>query len=375
MLKNFLIAAVALVILVTGCSKDDPLGDIPTLPGNDVKALDDIVLNEMHDQNLPGVLVGIWIPGEGEYVKAFGSKNLETGAHREVAEQFRIASITKTFTGLRILELYDEGKLDLDDLLIKYFPGFPHANTITIRNLLNMNSGIKDYANDEFLYKWYLAPLMPFSMKTAMLAAAGDSTEFYPAGDSVVYCNVNYSMLGLIIEQITGNTIGEEITENILKPLGMSHSIYPEDPYLPGNVIGYSYNEKTMKFEDKTTLNPEVPNAAGAIISDMPDLKRFAIALYKGELISESTHQEQIKTLQMHNSPEWVRYGLGIMELGGFYGHNGTIFGFSTEMFYLPEKDAVIIINVNRLDLDDKSKSGRLFAKIAKYLFPDVVKW
>ncbi|NOX85028.1 MAG: beta-lactamase family protein, partial [Chlorobi bacterium] len=369
MLKKFLFAVVLLGFF-TGCSKNNPGGDFPTMPDATVKALDEIVLNEMHDQNLPGVLVGIWVPGEGDYVKAFGSANLETGTHREVTEQFRIASITKTFTGLRILELYDEGKLDLDDSLTKYFPRFPHANTITIRNLLNMNSGIKDYADDEFLYKWYHAPLMPFSMETAMLASAGDSTEFYPAGDSVIYCNVNYSILGLIIEQVTGNTIGEEITENIIKPLGMSHTIYPEDPELPGNVIGYSYNEKTMEFEDKTVLNPEVPNAAGAIISDMFDLKRFARALYKGELISEKTHQEQIKTLQMHDAPEWVRYGLGIMDLGGFYGHNGTIFGFSTEMFYLPEKDAVIIINVNRLDLDDKSKSGPLFGKIAKYLFP-----
>ena len=364
-----------IVVLFVSCSKKDNDSESPKFSEQTVQSLDSIINSEIQNQNLPGVIVGVWVPGVGEYVKVFGVANLETEVPRELTEQFRIASITKTFTGLRILQLHDEGKLNIDDTIDKYFPDFPRANTIKIRNLLNMNSGIKDFAGHELLQRWYDDPLMPFTMEEAVELSVKDSAEFYNAGDSVIYCNVNYTLLGLIIESITGNTITEEISDHIFKPLGMNSSIYSTDNIFPGNLRGYSWNESENKFEDKTELNPNVPNAAGAIISNIYDLKRYVKALYTGELIKPETHEEQIKTTQMHNSPGWFQYGLGIISFGGFYGHNGTIFGFSTEMFYLPEKDAVIIVSVNRLDVDDISKSGPLFFKITKQLFPELVKW
>ncbi|MCK4638542.1 MAG: beta-lactamase family protein [Bacteroidales bacterium] len=374
MLRKVVYTIIIFCLFAT-CSKNDDSNELPKFSNQTVQSLDSIINSEIQNQNLPGVVVGVWVPGVGEYVKTFGKANLETEVPRELTDQLRIASITKTFTGLRILQLHDDGKFNIDDTLVKYFPDFPKANAIKIRHLLNMNSGIKDFADHEFLHIWYDDLLMPFSMEEAMELSVQDSADFYNAGDSVIYCNVNYTILGLIIENITGNMISEEIHEHIFKPLGMNSSIYPNDKILPGKLKGYSWNESENKFEDKTELNPDVPNAAGAIISNIYDLKRYVKALYTGELIKQETHEEQINTIQMQGSPEWVQYGLGIINLCGFYGHNGTIFGFSTEMFYLPEKDAVIIINVNRLDVDDNSKSGPLFFKIAKYLFPEHVKW
>ena len=370
-----LVFVIVLSGLFFGCSKSDDFDNTSGVSDKITKDLDNIIVSGMQDQNLPGVMVGIWIPGEGEYVKAVGTANLETGTHRKLTDRFRIGGITKTFTALRILQLNDEGRLSLDDTLSRYIPSFPRSGSITIRNLLNMNSGIKDYNSEKLLFDWYNKPLMRFSMDVGVSISARDSADFYPAGEKVEYCNTNYSILGMIIEQITGNTLAEEITQHIFVPLGMKNSVYPEDETLPGDLRGYCWNEPKYAFDDKTELNPGVMNAGGAIISDIYDLKRFAKALYNGELISEETHEEQIQTLPMDDHPEEVRYGLGIMQIGDFYGHNGTIFGFSTEMFYLPEKDAVIIINVNRLDLDGQSKSEPLFNKITKYLFPENVNW
>ena len=375
---NILLKAIFVTImlaLVIQCKKKDEITEIPQFSTLTIQRLDSIIHAEIQNQNLPGVMIGIWVPGVGDYIKAFGVANLETGSQRMLTDQFRIASITKTFTGLRILQLHDEGLLNINDSLAKYFPDFPRADNIRIRNLLNMNSGIKDFAGHEFLHTWYDDPFMPFSMQQGMELSALDSAEFYHAGDSVKYCNVNYSILGLIVEKVTGKTISEEISEFIFKPLGMNSSIYPDDYWLPGNLKGYSWNESENKFDDKTELNTDVPNAAGAIISSIYDLKRYVKALYTGELISYDTHLEQISTLTMQGAPDWMQYGLGIVNIHGFYGHNGTIFGFSSEMFYLPVKDAVIIINVNRLDVDDKSKSTALFFKITRQLFPDDVAW
>lgn len=360
---------------IYSCKKnqEEPISN--SLPAEVTQKLDSIIQTDIQSGNLPGVLVGIWIPGSGEYVKSFGAGNLETGSPRTLTDQFRIASITKTFTGLRILQLHDDSLINIDQKLSEYFPVFPDADKISIRNLLNMNSGIKDFADHEFLHTWYDNPLMPFSMQEAMDLSAQDSSEFYPAGDSVKYCNVNYTILGLIIEQVTGNTVRQEINDHIFAPLGLTSSVYPDFNDLPGNLRGYSWDVALNEFKDKTVLNPVVPNTAGAIISNLYDLKRFVKALYTGELISTATHLEQINTLHMDGNPDWIQYGLGIVNLGGFYGHNGTIFGFSSEMFYLPAKDAVIVINVNRLDVDDQSKSAVLFFKIAKLLFPNDVAW
>ncbi|MFC2130255.1 serine hydrolase domain-containing protein [Bacteroidota bacterium] len=372
---KLIISFLALFCIAFSCSEQTEKTDVTEFSKQIVESIDSIISNEIETKNLPGVVVGVWIPGEGEYVKAFGTANLETGKKRKLTDQFRIASITKTFAGLRILQLHDADSLNIDDSLSKYFPDFPRGNSIKIRNLLNMNSGISDFAGHEFLEEWYDDPMMPFTMEEAVAMSAKDSAEFYTPGDSVKYCNVNYTILGLIIEKIMGNPVGEEIENHIMQPLGMENSLYPYETALPGELRGYSWNNTTNEFEDKTELNPVVANTGGAIISNLYDLKRYVKALYTGELISKETHEKQIITIPMQGTPEWIQYGLGIINMGSFYGHNGTIFGFSTEIYYLPEKDAVIVINVNRLDVDDQSKSGPLFFKIAKLLFPDYVKW
>ena len=124
-----------------------------------------------------------------------------------------------------------------------------------------------------------------------------------------------------------------------------------------------------------TALNPLWAGAAGAMISNISDLKVFAKALCSNRLLSESTQEACFETMQFEDMPDWIRYGEGILNIGSFWGHNGTIFGFSSEMWYLPAKDSVILINVNRLDLDDQSKSAPLFFAITKILFPEYVKW
>jgi D-alanyl-D-alanine carboxypeptidase len=87
------------------------------------------------------------------------------------------------------------------------------------------------------------------------------------------------------------------------------------------------------------------------------------------------TQATRLETQQGDGGPEFIRYGQGILQLGKFCGHNGTIFGFSSEMFYLPEEDAVILVSVNRLDVDDESKSTDLFLAVSKTFFPEYVDW
>ena len=125
----------------------------------------------------------------------------------------------------------------------------------------------------------------------------------------------------------------------------------------------------------KTTFNPAIAGGAGAIISDLSDLRTYAKALCAGDLLQPETQEARFEGENLEGAPDFVRYGEGIELFGKFCGHNGTIPGFSSEMFYLPEEEAVIVVNVNRLDRDDESKSSDLFLAVTKTLFPKHVDW
>src|SRR5918998_1965221 len=108
-----------------GCGDDGQV--VSGFDEETVDRLDAAIAQEMLDNNLPGVAVGVWVPGEGEYVVARGKANLKTGEQRDLDDPFRIASITKTFTATAILQLVEEGKLSKTDKLSKWYPNFPNA--------------------------------------------------------------------------------------------------------------------------------------------------------------------------------------------------------------------------------------------------------
>lgn len=376
-IKFGLLSIVIFSLLMTGCCKSTDPESQSQFPSELTMQLDHLINSTMSTKNLPGVVVGIWIPGKGNYLKAFGKANLETNEERQFDDTFRIASITKTFTATVILSIADDGLLNTSDPLSKYLPYFPNAENITIRNLLRMRSGIVDYADSSILEEWYHDVYKNYPLDTLIDIMASQDNEFTAAGQQTIYCNGNYTILAKVAEVVSGKKIASLINEKVFQPLNLTSSSYPEpnNYNLESNNRGYSWENSTGSFADKTLLNTSCANAAGAIISNMNDLEKYARALYQGTLLSKETQQKRLETEIFKGAPPLLQYGEGIIKQGEFYGHNGTIFGFSTEMFYLPAEDAVIVINVNRLDLDDKSWSGGLFAAISKLVFPEHVSW
>ena len=162
----------------------------------------------MAEKRLPGVNVGIWIPGRGTWVRSFGKADLATGAPMEIADHLRIASVTKTFTATAILQLVDAGKLSLDDTLSTFIEGIPNGDRITIRNLLGMTSGIYDFPADEQFMKDIAAdPLMAFSADDVIAILRRNKPNFEP-GAEVVYCDTNFIVLGVILEKVSGRQAG-----------------------------------------------------------------------------------------------------------------------------------------------------------------------
>ena len=352
-------------------NNDDPTGFSQEL----IDVLDAKIDSLMIHGSLPGLVINVSASDGREYIRAKGVCNLETSAPRTVTDPFRIASITKTFTASVIHSLINEGRLSTSDKLSTHFPDFPNADIITVRNLLRMRSGIADYADHAFLELLYNDPLAVFTTQELLQISIDKADQFYTPDSITVYCNANFTLLGEIASQIEGKDIGTLITERVIEPLGLTNTIFPTNTNLSGNNHGYCWNDVNNEFDDFTVLNPLWAGAAGAVISTVEDLGIFVKALYNGELMTSTVNTAKNEALSMDGAPPFIKYGEGILNFGSFWGHNGTIFGFSSEMWYLPEEDAIIIIDVNRLDEDDLSQSMNAFLMASKTLFPEYVDW
>ena len=148
-------AKYALLVLLTlflpghaAFAADPPKAD-PPFPPEKLAALDAALTKAFNETKAPGVVVGIWIPGEGSYVATRGYSDIKTKTPMRVTDHFRIGSITKTFTATALLILADEKKLNLDAPVSEYTPWVPGANNITLRMLADMTAGLHSYTEDE----------------------------------------------------------------------------------------------------------------------------------------------------------------------------------------------------------------------------------
>jgi D-alanyl-D-alanine carboxypeptidase len=359
-------------LALSGCGKDDQGVSQGSGQGGSgfsddtVRRLDAAIAKQMQENDLPGVVVGVWVPGEGEYVVARGKANLKTGEKRDLDDPFRIGSITKTFVATAILQLVDKGKLSKADKLAKWYPDFPDAEKITIDHLLSMRSGIVDPPWEDLIGGLT-------SPQEAIEASAKLGGAFLPPGQRTEYTNINYIILGEIIGKVSGRDTDDQIAQSILEPLGMKDTVYPTDSELPGELRGHTLDFSTGELKDVTSFDPSAEGGAGAMISDVSDLKVWAEAVCTGKLLRPDTHRARLRTHHLSGEPDFVGYGEGITKVGEFCGHDGRQPGFVSEMWYLPERDAIIVVNVNREDQYSSAPSEALTGAIVNILFPKYV--
>jgi D-alanyl-D-alanine carboxypeptidase len=166
---------------------------------------------------------------------------------------FRIGSVTKTYTSTVVLQLYDEGLINLDDPIGKYLPGLvPQEDKITIRHLLEMRSGLGDYNNSELAKFFEANPGRILTPEELMQFASFMIGE--PGGE-FNYTNTNYILLGILIEKVTNRTFEEQVKRRILQPLGMSQTFAPTDPEIPAP-YAHGYRYEGGKLTDATFSLP-----------------------------------------------------------------------------------------------------------------------
>ncbi|MFC9497002.1 serine hydrolase domain-containing protein [Streptomyces sp. NPDC056982] len=343
------------------------------------KELDTAVQKVMAEANVPGVTVGVWTPDKGEYVKSFGVADKSTGQKMSPDLHMRIGSETKTFTVTSILQLVDEKKVGLDDPIGKYIDGVPNGDKITIRQLAEMRSGLFNYSADDDFYKALTSnPERPFTPQQLLGYSFKHPVLFEP-GKQFYYSNTNLILLGLVVEKESGRPLHDYIQDNILTPAGMKQTLFPTGNEFPEpRSQGYTNQTASGKVEDTVDWNPSWGWAAGAMISTLNDLHIWAPTVATGTfpngdaMISPATQKQRLITPK--TTIPGAGYGLGIFNVQGWIGHNGSLPGYESLTIYLPSAKATLVVVLNTDINHDNSEPSTLFGQaITKIISPDNV--
>jgi len=321
---------------------------------------------------VPGAIVGMWFPDQGTWVVGSGIGDKSTGAAPQTSDKVRIGSITKTFTATVVLQLVDEKKLSLDDKLSKYEPQVPGGDGITIRQLLNMTSGLFNYTDDQAFWAEFLQNRNEVWPPQKMVDIAVAHPAVFPPGQRYMYCNTNYVLLGMIIEKVTGSTVGKQITTRIIDKLGLKNTSFPTtnqmpSPYMHGYLAATGQPNDNANVQDFSIYNPSPFWAAGAMIGNLDDLKVWAEALATGQLVSKAMHDEQVKFAP----PNTSGYGLGVMGAAArLVGHSGEVPGYNSSMYYFPASKSMSIVLINRYPSKIEGLADVINGALVKVMVP-----
>lgn len=359
-----------------------PASTLPVMDDATRATLDRIFAEQFAATGVAG-LAGVVRVGDGEWTGSTGVADLATGAPFRPSDFVRIASNTKTYTGTAVLQLVDEGLLSLDDVLETYVPGVINGDVATIANLLGMRSGIPDFtANQGFLDAFTADPTLPWSdADTLAVIAEAPGPDFAP-GAKTVYCDSNFVLLGMVLQVVTGQPLGATITRKIIEPLGLTSTSYPTaftipDPHPTSYVPVVDPNDPGAAFDNEANpprvvndINPAVAAGAGAIISTLTDLQTWGQHLADGGLLSPELQAKRLEFHRFDGQSVNIGYGLGLLNVNEFVGHNGAIFGYSTVVLTRPQTGTQFTFVANEATNFTRSTTNVALAMIAE-LYPD----
>ena len=300
-----------------------------------------------------------------------GQSGLAIRSNKTVVTQdtlFSIGSITKTFVAALVCRLAEAGTISLGDPLSKYVTGFPNAANISLRQLLNHTSGIRDLFTS-------LGPKLlanPTRVWTPAQVLAGIGSPYFAPGKGYKYSNTDFVLLGLVVEKATGKTVAAAIRSDLLTPLGLTHT-YFQVSETPSGPEAHGYGPKASSARDYSagkmipfTSEVTAAGASGAYVSTASDIARWANALYSGNILDLATLSSMTDiSPSLPYKPAWP-YGLGFEEttIAGqvAWGHRGHLDGFWSAMWYLPDLHVTVVVLTNAEWADPVAAAAALVA-------------
>ncbi|MFP4437821.1 MAG: serine hydrolase [Chloroflexaceae bacterium] len=326
------------------------------------------------DGYIPGAVVAVNIPGQQTWVGASGVTDRAGQMPITPDTRMRIASISKVFTAVVVMQLVEEGRLNLDDPLSVWLPNLvPNANSITVRTLLQQTTGLYDYLEDSsYANQAYLQPDRIFTPEELVQYAAQFPLAFPPgSAGNWDYSSTNYVILGMVVEAVTGNSLAAEMRQRIFEPLGLESTFFVPDeaiegPFATGYIQSTSQRDVAMSFAFGTAN----------LVSTVDDIQTFARALFAGDLVSDESRAQMLTFVSGHGqySMPDLAYGLGVMrnmlpvarapERSTVYGHIGGFGGFRSAVWYAPESGITLALGVNQGSTNPNILAQNVFATV-----------
>jgi CubicO group peptidase (beta-lactamase class C family) len=289
----------------------------------------------------PGWAIGIIKQGKLVFAQGYGAANLATQEIITPQSNFRLASLTKPFTALAILQLIQQRKIGLDDTIKNYLDLSPALGNVTVQQLLSHTGGVPDH---EGLLKIQKLPVEP-TTQDAILTLE-DKTPIFPPGSRTCYSDAGYVLLAGIIESVTSCSYASYVQTTILTPLGMKTSIVADSPSvsIPHRVIGYMSSGGTYKENDYNRFNYIMGDEG--IYSSIKDLARWEKVWRTDILLSSKIRDVAMTPTTLRNGTK-CKYGLGWLT-GTWHGqrivyHDGEWVGFRTIFCMIPDRHLTII--------------------------------
>lgn len=301
--------------------------------------------NTVAEYEVPGAVVGVWIPGAGTWTAAVGVADIAADTASDVDLQWPLRSVTKSFTVTLILQLVDEGAVDLDDTIDRFVDGVTDGDEITLRQLANMSSGNADYTDDAFVAAFSADPERLFTLDELNRFVLGEPARFAPGAEHV-YTNANTNLLGAVVEEVTGMPFGEAVQERILDRLDLTDTRYLTDvaEWTDPHPVGYVVDDGVPAAQPD---NLSIFGPAGSMISTIDDMRVWGTAIATGALLTPETQAERLDGWPLEVGPPYDAYALGIGETDGWWGHNGEGLGFTAAVFHDPDTAATIAVFMN----------------------------
>lgn len=329
---------------------------------------------------IPGISVAVGSGDELAWTGTAGYSDISRRVPVKTHDRFGIGSITKTFVARVILQLAEEGRLDLDKTPLDYLDldmvrKVPNTDKAALRQLINHQSGIPtwEFQPDwipegrgekmKLDYVWGKTDTLKYVSEEGMTAA-------FEPGERYSYSNTNYTILGLVVEAVTGNEVITEIRRRILEPLELNDTYLESFEPIPGGYV-HHYHYATPQFKkiagvhrgfplirpylvESTAANLSPEWAAGGMVSSASDLVRWARAIRDGELLGPDM-QKEVFTYYPPEKPRSSRmqYMQGIMRMENYYrdlaayGHSGGTLGFTALMYWFEDTGNIVVVLTN----------------------------
>ncbi|MBH0777593.1 serine hydrolase domain-containing protein [Nocardia bovistercoris] len=314
--------------------------------------LEFLLETKFYEKRLPGLGAVVEMGGQ-RWELALGVSDVTTGEPFRVGDHYRIGCVTKSFTATAVLQQIDSGRLGFDDTLERFVPGIPNGERITIEQLLNMTSGVANFVGSP---DWlptrdslsFDTPDADWPQERKVELMRIGPAVFEP-GAKAEYCDSNYILLGLVLEQVTGRPAADVINGDVVASVpGLTSTEFPSVAELPDpHPTIYAFLPDGRTLRELGDMNPRVLWTTGAMTSTVDDLLIWVRELADSTLLSARSQRARLTSTHLDRRRAFHRYGLGVQCLGALLGHNSIMPGSSCAVYRYPAEDVSVAVVTN----------------------------